>query len=70
MENKFKEFIQWGFQALLLAIVSWGVSELSALNNSVQQLNINMAIVVTKSERFERDIVRHDQRIEKLEERK
>lgn len=47
--------VGWGFQALLLAVGTWGVTELSSLSKSVQDLNIKMAVVV------ERDSTRGEQ---------
>jgi len=61
MDKKFAEFVSWGFQSLLLAFVAWGVSELAGVNKSIQELNIKMAVVITKSEGYE-------VRIQKLEE--
>lgn len=54
----FAAFVNWGFQALLLALVTWGVTELSSLSKSVSELNVKMAVVVTKGEAQSRDIER------------
>lgn len=51
----FRAFVSWGFQALLLALVTWGVTELSSMSRSVQELNVKIAVVV------ERDAVRGEQ---------
>ena len=51
----FISFVNWGFQALLLALVTWGVSELSSLSKSVHDLNVKMAVVL------ERDQARGDE---------
>lgn len=66
----FTTFINWGFQALLLAMVSWGVSELSSLTKSVQDLNVKMAIVLTKAEGYERRIDKLEQRLDALDSRR
>ena len=66
----FSTFINWGFQALLLAMVSWGVSELSSLTKSVQDLNVKMAIVLTKAEGYERRIEKLEERLEALDTRR
>jgi hypothetical protein len=42
----FNAFVGWGFQLLLLAVASWGVTELSSLSRSVQDLNVKMAVVI------------------------
>jgi hypothetical protein len=67
VEKKFQEFVQWGFQALLLAIVTWGVSELAGVNKSIQELNIKMAVIVAKGEFLERVQEAQAKRIDKLE---
>jgi len=65
----FISFVNWGFQALLLALVTWGVSELSSLSKSVHDLNVKMAVVL------ERDQARGDEvkslkiRMDRLERR-
>jgi hypothetical protein len=59
-DSDFIQFVQWGFQALLLLLVTWGVSELAGVNRSIQDLNIKMAVMIEKNEN-------HEKRIEKLE---
>lgn len=58
----FISFINWGFQALLVALLAWGVTELSGVNKSVQELNVKMAVVM------ERDITRGEQ-VQEIKER-
>jgi hypothetical protein len=52
---EFTSFVGWGFQALILAVGTWGVSELSSLSKSVQELNVKMAVTM------ERDIMRGEE---------
>jgi hypothetical protein len=52
---EFTAFVGWGFQALILAIGTWGVTELSTLSKSVQELNVKMAVTM------ERDIMRGEE---------
>lgn len=61
-EAKFSEFVHWAFQALVLALGTWGVSELSSLNKSIQELNVKVAVIIEKNEN-------HERRLEKLEEK-
>ena len=51
----YRAFVGWGFQCLLIAVAAWGVTELSSLSRSVQDLNVKMAVVL------ERDSTRGDQ---------
>lgn len=61
--QRFAEFVQWGFQGLLLALVTWGVTVLTGVKESIQELNIKMAVVVVEGKSLER-------RVEKLEQGK
>lgn len=47
-QPNFSAFVNWGFQALLLALVTWGVTELSSLSRSVSDLNVKIAVVVER----------------------
>lgn len=68
--KNFADFVGWGFQFLLLAVGTWGVTELSSMSKSVQELNVKMAVVV------ERDATRSEQvrglegRVKALEDKK
>lgn len=66
----FIAFIGWGFQALLLAIATWGVSELSKLSSSVQDLNVKMAVVLERDSARGSDIEELKGRVLKLEDNK
>jgi len=52
-DKTFSHFVNWAFQALLIAIVGWGVSELSVLSKSVQDLNVKVAVII--AQQIERD---------------
>lgn len=66
-EKRHVEFINWGFQSLLLALGAWGVTELSSLSESVHELNIKMAVVVERDQTRGRELENLKFRIEKLE---
>ena len=59
----FISFINWGFQALLVALLAWGVTELSGVNKSVQELNIKMGSVLET-------VKDHEQRLRVVEVKK
>jgi hypothetical protein len=67
---KFSYFVGWGFQALIVAIGAWGVSELSSLSKSVQELNVKMAVVVERDQIRGNEISDMKARISKLEDKK
>jgi hypothetical protein len=63
----FLDFVSWGFQAMLLAISAWGVTELSSLSKSVQELNVKMAVVVERDVTRGAEIVEIKHRVDRLE---
>lgn len=69
MKLNFSQFVGWVFQALLLAVGSWGVSELSALSESVQQLNVKMAVVLERDANRSNEILEIKSRLVKLEDK-
>lgn len=54
---EFTSFVGWGFQALILAVGTWGVSELSSLSRSVQELNVKMAVTIDRDIRRGEEMV-------------
>lgn len=66
---KAQEWISWALQALLLAVYTWGVSELKGLSTSVQELNVKMAVVVERDSSRSIQIDKLENRVEKLEHR-
>ncbi len=66
----FIAFIGWGFQAMIVAIGAWGVTELSSMSRSVQELNVKMAVVVERDATRGIEIVEIKRRVERLEESK
>lgn len=63
----FVSFVGWGFQAMIIAIGTWGVTELSSLSKSVQELNVKMAVVVERDNSRGEQVKRLEDRVEKLE---
>jgi len=59
--------IGWGFQALLLAVGTWGVSEISNMSKSIQELNIKMAVTIERDGARERRIEDLELRVKDLE---
>lgn len=51
-----REFIYWAFQSMVLAVGAFGVSILSDMNKSIQELNIKVAVVIQKVEINEKRI--------------
>lgn len=66
-DHLFENFIHWGFQCLLVAGISWGVSELAGMNKSVQELNVKLAVVIEKESVHDREIEKIDTRLDKIE---
>ncbi len=66
----FTAFINWGFQALLLALVTWGVTEMTYVRTSVQELNVKIAVVVERDNTRGAEITEIKNRVLKLEDRR
>lgn len=64
---KFAPFVGWLLQTLIIAIGAWGVTELSNLSKSVQELNIKMAVAFERDLARGRDLDSLKGRVEKLE---
>lgn len=69
-EIKFSDFISWAFYTLLLGIAGWMSSQFSELNHSVQDLNVKMAVIMTKNDGYSVDIRDLKARVEQLEQRR
>lgn len=64
----FTDFIQWVFYGVVGGSAVYGVSILSHLKNSIDDLNIKMAKLIEKNDWHEKMIERLEKRVEKLEE--
>jgi len=56
----FQEFFRWVFYGLMGGVCTYGVYILGKLQDSVEKLNINVAIVVERTEN-------HEKRLDRLE---
>lgn len=54
------EWINWAFQALAIGAAGIAISEIRRTRDSIEKLNINVAVVITKTDN-------HEQRITRLE---
>lgn len=59
---EFSQFVQWAFYGLISGCAVYLTSVLSGLKNSVDELNIKIAIVIEKTNA-------HEKRIEKIEDK-
>jgi hypothetical protein len=66
-EITFNNVISWVFYASIGFIALRGVNTLDKLENSVNDLNIKLAQVVTKSDGYDQQLYRQDERIRNLE---
>ena len=65
----FTAFINWGFQALIIAVCAWGVTEISYVRASIQELNVKIAVVVERDAMRGGEIIDLKARVLKLEDR-
>jgi len=66
-EPGFKEFVNWGFQALIISVCAWGVTEISYVRTSIQELNVKIAVVVERDAARGNEILDIKHRVERLE---
>lgn len=64
---KFSQFMSWGFQALIVAICAWGVTEISFVRASIQELNVKVAIVLERDATRSGEIIDIKARLLRLE---
>lgn len=69
MKPEFGEFITWAFYGIMSGGVMFSINILRHLQLSVEKLNVQIAVVISKSEFHETELRRHDSRIEKLEDK-
>lgn len=67
IDSKFDKFVSWGFQAMLMAVMAWGTSQLSGLNRSVQELNVSVAVILEKDAARQRNLEKLESRVDVLE---
>ena len=57
---KFHEFVYWAFLAIISSAAVFGAK-------SLHELNVNIAVIIEKVATHERQIERHDDRINRIE---
>lgn len=62
-----KDFMGWAFQALIAGSVIYGVNTIDKMQDSIESLNTNIAVIIEKSAWHERAIEKQDQRLSALE---
>jgi hypothetical protein len=67
--SELQQMISWGFQALLLGVAAYAVSTMRSLKNSVDALNLNVAVLISKNEGHEKEFDRVNSRLDRLETR-
>lgn len=66
----FGDIVDRVFWGLLVAVAAFGVAQIQNLSGGVQELNKNMAIVITKLGYQDKALSNHEDRIHKLESQK
>jgi hypothetical protein len=59
---EFVKFVEWAFYGIVSGCAIYLVTILSSIKDSIDKLNINMAVIIEKTHY-------HEKRIEKLEEK-
>lgn len=67
MEVKLNNMIQWAFQSVVAGGIIYGVGVIGDLEDSVNALNQNVAIVVERTAWQQKEIDKLDLRLNKLE---
>ncbi len=60
---EFQEFVRWMFYGLMGSVGTYGVYILNQMKDSVEKLNINVAVVIERTEN-------HEKRLDRLENNK
>jgi hypothetical protein len=63
---EFSQFIEWCFLGILSASSVYGVKVLASLNNSIQDLNVKIAVVIEKVSSHEKRLDKHEEQLEML----
>jgi hypothetical protein len=64
---EYADFVQWVFYGVIGGSTVYGVSILQKMGKSIEQLNVNVAVLLERTNFHERQIEKHDDRISKLE---
>lgn len=60
-------FIEWGFKALLAGGLTYGLALIGRLTNSIEALNVKIAVLIERTDTHSKTIERHDERITEIE---
>lgn len=60
--NDVNQLIAWVFQAMALGTVAFGVKEMGRLRESVEKLNVTVALMIARVEAHEKRADRQDER--------
>lgn len=63
---EFEQFVQWTFYGLLSGVAIYAAKTLGKLRESVEFLNVQIAVILTKSDGYEKTLAKHGDEIEKL----
>lgn len=66
---QFDQFVSWAFQASLTGAVIYGVTLLGRMRDSIDELNIKVAVIIERTASHEKTLDFHNDRITKIEAR-
>ena len=65
----FSQFVEWAFYGLISLSVLYGMRILSDMRDSIEQLNIQMAVIIERHDHQEKEIERLEHRLTLIERR-
>lgn len=65
----FQIFVEWVFYGIVGGASVYGVAILAHLKNSIDNLNLQVATIIEKSNWFQKELDRLDGRVSRLEEK-
>ncbi len=68
--NNIEQIVQWGFYGMATFIGGGILSAITKLKDGVAELNIKVATVIEKLAGHEKELEKHDERLEFLERKK
>jgi len=63
---EFAKFVEWVFYGLIGGCAVYGVAILSKMNESIQDLNVKIAVVIEKTGSHEKRLDKHDDLFESI----
>jgi hypothetical protein len=70
MDASFHDFVQWSFYGVITLIATTGVSSLIALRKAVEDLNRNVAVVISRLDFHEKRLDRHEEILDRHQTKK